>query len=63
MQVVGVDWFDYDVTVVKCGYAFPELIQDGHVAVMSLTEGATLQDTARLPFKRIMRPMYPIDKI
>lgn len=59
----GVDWFDYDVTFVKCGYAFPELVKDGHVAVMALTDGATLQDTARLPFKRIMRPMYPIDKI
>ncbi len=57
------DWFDYDVTVVKCGYAFPELIKDGKVTVMSLTEGATLQDTTRLPFKRIMRPMFPIDKI
>jgi len=61
--VVGADWFDYDVTIVKCGYAFPELVKDGKVAVMSLTDGATLQDTARLPFKRIMRPMFPIDKI
>lgn len=61
--VVQADWFDYDVTVVKCGYAFPELVQDGKVVVMSLTEGATLQDTSRLPFKRILRPMYPIDKI
>lgn len=62
-KVVGADWFDYDVTVVKCGYAFPELVQDGKIAVMSLTEGATLQDTSRLPFKRIMRPMYPIDNL
>ncbi len=62
-KVVGADWFDYDVTVVKCGYAFPELVKDGKIAVMSLTEGATLQDTSRLPFKRIMRPMYPIDNI
>ncbi|MCF0110259.1 MAG: M81 family metallopeptidase [Erysipelotrichaceae bacterium] len=59
----GIDWFDYDITVVKCGYAFPELVKDGNVAVMSLTEGATLQDTSRLPFKRILRPMYPIDNI
>ena len=57
------DWFDYDVTIVKCGYAFPEHVKDGNVTVMSLTDGATLQDTSRLPFKRIMRPMFPIDKI
>lgn len=62
-KAVGADWVDYDITVVKCGYAFPELVKDGKIAVMSLTEGATLQDTSRLPFKRIMRPMYPIDKI
>ena len=30
---------------------------------MSMTQGATLQDTAALPFKRIMRPMYPKDNI
>ena len=28
---------------------------------MSLTDGATLQDTKRIPFKLIMRPMYPLD--
>ena len=30
---------------------------------MSLTGGATPQDTASIPFKRIMRPMFPIDQI
>lgn len=59
----GANWIEYDVTVVKCGYAFPELIKDGNLAIMALTEGATLQDTSKLKFKRIMRPMYPIDNI
>ena len=60
-QVVGANWNDYDIIIVKTGYAFPEVKEYGNV--MSLTEGATLQDTSRLPFKRIMRPMFPIDKI
>ena len=30
---------------------------------MSLTDGATPQDTKIIPFKRILRPMYPIDEI
>ena len=52
----------------RCGdrqdrYAFPEPTQQGALCVMSLTDGATLQDTRRLPFKRIMRPMFPIDDI
>lgn len=60
---LGADWFNYDVVIVKCGYAFPELLKDGNLAIMALTDGATLQDTSRLKFKRIMRPMYPIDNI
>ena len=59
----GVDWDDYDVIIVKQGYIFPELKAKAAFSVMSLTEGATLQDTRRLTFKRIQRPMYPIDEI
>ena len=59
----GIDWDDYDVIVVKMGYIFPELKEKGVGNVMSLTDGATPQDTANLKFKRIMRPMFPIDNI
>lgn len=55
-----VSWESYDVVVVKCGYAFPQLLAAGN-CVMALTEGATIQDIRQIPFKRIMRPMYPID--
>lgn len=57
------DWNDYDICVVKIGYAFPQLKEFGKLCVMSLTEGATLQNTAALKFRRIMRPMFPIDQI
>lgn len=56
----GIDWMEYDIVIVKCGYAFPQMHRDG-ICVMSLTDGATLQKTSELPFKKIMRPMYPID--
>ena len=59
----GVDWDDYDVIVVKQGYIFPELKAKGKLCVMSLTDGATPQDTASIPFKQIQRPMFPIDQI
>ena len=62
-EKAGVDWTDYDVTVVKQGYIFPELKEKAAFYVMSLTAGATLQDTAHIPFKRIQRPMFPIDQI
>lgn len=59
----GLDWDCYDIIVVKQGYIFPELKEKGKLSVMSLTKGATLQDTRSIGFKRIMRPMYPIDDI
>ena len=54
---------NYDIAVVKQGYIFPELKEAGVLSVMSLTMGATPQDTKNIPFKRIMRPMFPIDEI
>ena len=62
-EYAGVDPKDYDVTVVKQGYIFPYLKDLAEFYVMSLTDGPTLQDTAHLPFKKVMRPMYPIDNI
>jgi len=62
-KLAGIDVNDYDVIVVKLGYIFPYLKSIAKFYVMSLTDGATPQDTKRIPFKRIMRPMYPIDEI
>ena len=62
-EYAGVDPKDYDVTVVKQGYIFPYLKDLAEFYVMSLTDGPTLQDTAHLPFKKVMRPTYPIDNI
>ena len=62
-EAVGIDWDDYDIVVVKQGYIFPELKEAASFSVMSLTLGATPQDTKIIPFKRIMRPMFPVDDI
>ena len=59
----GVDWDLYDVIVVKQGYIFPELKEKGKLNIMSLTMGATPQDTKTIPFKQILRPMFPIDEM
>ncbi len=60
---IGINWDTYDVIVVKQGYIFPDLKEKGKLCIMSLTNGATSQDTKLIPFKKIMRPMYPIDEI
>lgn len=62
-EAVGAIWENYDLVVVKQGYIFPEMKAAGALSVMSLTPGATYQNTAKLPLKRIMRPMYPIDEM
>lgn len=59
----GLDWDAYDVIVVKQGYIFPELKEkaafSGHVP----DAGSYPAGYPVIPFKQIMRPMYPIDKI
>lgn len=62
-EAFGIDWRSYDITVLKQGYIFPDFKKDAYSYVMSLTDGATLQNTKKIPFKRIKRPMYPIDEI
>jgi len=51
------------IIIVKQGYIFPKLKKTGKLNIMALIQGATLQDTTKIPFKRIMRPMFPIDDI
>jgi microcystin degradation protein MlrC len=50
-----------DVVVVKIGYLVPELYNMRGDWIMALTPGGVDQDLHRLPYKRIERPMYPLD--
>lgn len=63
LEVFGLDWKSYDILVLKQGYIFPDFKKGCKGYVMALTDGATPQDTKHIPFKLIMRPMYPIDNI
>lgn len=51
-----------DIVVVKIGYLEPELYAMRADWIMALTPGGVDQDLARLPYKRISRPMFPFDK-
>lgn len=51
-----------DVVVVKIGYLVPELYNMRGDWTMALTPGGVDQDLERLGYKRIKRPMYPLDK-
>ena len=63
LEQLGINWTDFDIIVLKQGYIFPNFKEKAGFYVMSLTNGATPQDTAMIPFKLIQRPMYPIDNI
>jgi len=51
------------IVVVKIGYLEPELYNMRAAWLMALTPGGVDQDLTRLPYKRIGRPMFPLDKI
>jgi microcystin degradation protein MlrC len=50
-----------DIVVVKIGYLEPELYNMRGDWMMALTPGGVDQDLFRLPYKRIERPMFPLD--
>ena len=48
--------------MVKIGYLVPELYDIRGDWVMALTPGGVDQDLERLGYKKIKRPMFPLDK-
>jgi microcystin degradation protein MlrC len=59
---LGLDPRKADIVVVKIGYLVPELFDMRGDWLMALTPGGVDQDLLRLGYKRIHRPMYPLDK-
>ncbi|WP_146903199.1 M81 family metallopeptidase [Adhaeribacter aerolatus] len=50
------------IVVVKIGYLEPELYAMWADWILALTPGGVDQNLERLPYKRIQRPMFPLDK-
>lgn len=53
---------DFDITVGKWGYLEPELKSAASAAFQALTPGAVNQDIESLPFQRVVRPVFPLDR-
>ena len=62
-EQANVDLDAYDLIIVKQGYLYPELKAMASHYVMSLTDGACMQRTERLTYKKVIRPIYPLDEI
>lgn len=59
---LGLQPRETDIVVVKIGYLVPELYNMRGDWIMALTPGGVDQDLERLGYKRIKRPIYPLDK-
>ncbi len=59
---LGLDPRQSDIVVVKIGYLVPELYDMRGDWIMAQTPGGVDQDLDRLGYKRIKRPMFPLDK-
>jgi microcystin degradation protein MlrC len=59
---LGLDPSAAKAVIVKIGYLEPELHACARLSLLALTPGAVNQDTARLAYRRIRRPMFPMDR-
>jgi microcystin degradation protein MlrC len=59
---LGLNPRETDILVVKIGYLVPELYNMRGGWIMAMTPGGVDQDLERLGYKRIIRPMFPLDK-
>jgi len=50
-----------DIVVVKIGYLEPELFAMRADWLLALTPGGVDQDIVHLPYRRLMRPIFPLD--
>ena len=51
----------YNVVVVKNGYLFPDQARKAATWFMAITPGGTDLDQGRLDFRRVWRPIWPLD--
>ncbi len=62
MASLGVDITERKAVVVKLGYLEPEIRALSSSSFMVLTKGSSDEILERLPYKKIRRPIWPLDK-
>jgi microcystin degradation protein MlrC len=61
MQRLGVEPLACKLVVIKIGYLEPDLKKHAPATLLALSPGAVNQDIVRLPFRRVRRPLFPLD--
>ncbi len=62
MQELGLKLEAYKIIAVKCGYLDPTYKAFTARSILALTPGYTCELLETLPYRRIPRPMFPLDK-
>lgn len=63
LTALGLDPGSFDVIVVKSGYLSPAFRSLAGRAILALTPGDTNELLAGLPYRRVKRPIYPLDQM
>ena len=61
-ESAGINPLERRLVVVKLGYLFPELRDNAPRAIMALSPGFSDPRMASLPFERVVRPIFPLDR-
>jgi microcystin degradation protein MlrC len=61
LRSAGIEPLTRKAIVMKLGYLYPELLEHAAGAIMALSPGFTDQRIDTLPYKRVRRPIYPLD--
>ncbi|GAB3156480.1 M81 family metallopeptidase [Micromonospora sonneratiae] len=59
---LGIVVDEMDLVVVKIGYLEPELFEAAGDWLLALTPGGVDQDLGRLPYRNVVRPVFPLDR-
>jgi microcystin degradation protein MlrC len=59
---LGVELSEADIVTVKIGYLEPELFEAAGDWMMALTPGGVDQHLARLDYRHVVRPVFPLDR-
>jgi microcystin degradation protein MlrC len=61
-RALAIEPTEHKIVVVKIGYLVPELKSAAPKALLALSPGAVDQNIERLEFRRLVRPIYPLDR-
>ncbi len=61
-EALGIDPSAQEIVVVKLGYLFPELQRVARTSLLAFSPGAIDPLVERLPYQRVRRPIYPLDR-